>query len=63
MAIDRPHLDEQQARLNTMIEEFRVARQRRQRRLEKQGIALWNQTARAHRNAAAKGEPPPKKLN
>jgi hypothetical protein len=60
MAIDRPHLDEQQARLNTMIEEFRVARQRR---LEKQGIALWNQTARAHRNAAAKGEPPPKKLN
>jgi hypothetical protein len=60
MAIDPTHLDEQQARLNTMIEEFRVARQRR---LEKQGIALWNQTERAHRNAAAKGKPPPKKVN
>jgi hypothetical protein len=60
MAIERTDLEEQQARLDTMIEEFRIARQRR---LEKQGIELWNRTERAHRNAAAKGEPPPEKLN
>ena len=60
MASDRTHLEEQQERLDTMIEEFRVARQRR---LEKLGIALWNQTERARRNAAAKGEPPPEKLH
>ena len=60
MAIQRTHLEEQQARLDTMLEEFRVARQRR---LEKQGIALWNRTEEAFRNAAVKGEPPPEKLN
>lgn len=60
MAIQRTPLEEQQARLDTMVEEFRLARQRR---LEKQGIALWNRTEEAYRNAAAKGEPPPEKIN
>ena len=43
-----------------MVEEFRVARQRR---LEKQGVALWNRTEEAYRNALVKGEPLPEKLN
>jgi len=43
-----------------MIEEFRIARQRR---LEKQGINLWNRTERAQRNAALQREPPPAKRN
>jgi hypothetical protein len=60
MAIQRTHLEEQQARLDTMSEELRLARQRR---LEKQGILLWNRTEEAYGNAAAKGEPPPEKLN
>jgi hypothetical protein len=60
MAIERTPLEEQQARLDIMIEEFRVARQRR---LEKQGITLWNRTDAAYRNAALKGEPPPEKVN
>ena len=60
MAIERTHLEEQQARLDTMIEEFRIARQRR---LVKQGIALWNRTEEAHRNTAFKAEPPPTKVN
>ena len=60
MAIQRTPLEEQQARLDTMVEEFRLARQRR---LEKQGIALWNRTGEAYRNAAGKGEPPPEKIN
>jgi hypothetical protein len=60
MAIQRTHLEEQQARLDTMLEEFRLARQRR---LEKQGIALWNRTEETFRNAAVKGELPPGKIN
>ena len=60
MAIQRSHLEEQQARLDTMLEEFRLARQRR---LEKQGIALWNRTEEEFRNAAVKGELPPGKIN
>lgn len=43
-----------------MLEEFRLARQRR---LEKQGIALWNRTEEAFRNVAVKGELPPGKIN
>jgi hypothetical protein len=50
---------EQPTRLDTMIAEFRAARQRR---LEKQGIALWNRTESAFREAAAKGDSPPSKL-
>ena len=60
MASEPTHLEELQAQLDTMIEEFRVARQRR---LEKQGITLWNRTEAAFRNAALKGEPPPEKVN
>ena len=51
---------EQQARLDRMIDEFRAARQRR---LVKQGTVLWDRTEQAYRNEAAKGEPPPVKLN
>ena len=58
MANELDHAREQEARLGKMIDEFRAARQRR---LVKQGIDLWNQTEEAHRNAAAKGEPPPDK--
>ena len=60
MAIEPTHLEELQAQLDTMIEEFRVARQRR---LEKQGIALWNRTEAAFQSAALKGESPPEKIN
>ena len=54
------HLAAQQARLDRMLEEFRAARERR---LVKQGIALWNRTEQAYRDAAARGEPPPVKLS
>ena len=54
------HTAEQQARLERMIDEFRAARQRR---LVKQGIALWNRTEQAYRNEAAKVEPPLGKVN
>jgi hypothetical protein len=60
MDIQRTHLEEQQARLDTMLEEFRVARQRR---LEKQGIALRNRADKASRSAVIEGELPPAKLN
>ena len=60
MAIDRTDLEKQQARLDLMIEEFRVARQRR---LEKHGIILWNRTEAGYRDAAVKGELPPEKIN
>jgi hypothetical protein len=56
--VEPPH--EYEARLERMIDEFRAARQRR---LVKQGITLWNGTEEAYRKAAAKREPPPKKLN
>jgi hypothetical protein len=51
---------EQPTRLDTMIDEFRAARQRR---LEKQSIALWNRTEHAYREAAARNESPPSKLS
>jgi len=54
------HTAEQQARLDRMIDEFRAARQRR---LVKQGITLGDRTDQAYRNEAAKGEPPPEKVN
>ena len=58
MAIERSDLEEQQARLDTMIEEFRIARQRR---LEKQSIAQTNRSLT--RPPAAKPGVPPAKLN
>jgi len=60
MSSQLDHVKEQEARLERMIDEFRAARKRR---LEKQGIALWNRTEEAYRKAAAKGGPPPSKLN
>ena len=60
MASQLDRTAEQQARLDRMIDEFRAARQRR---LVKQGIALWERTEQAYRNEAAKGEPPPVKVN
>jgi hypothetical protein len=56
MAIERTPLEEQQAKLDTVIERFRIARLRR---LEKQqGLARWKRTEQAYRNAAVKAEPP-----
>jgi hypothetical protein len=59
MSSELDHVDAQQARRERMIDEFRAARQRR---LVKQGIALWNCTEEAYREAAAQGEPPPTNL-
>ena len=55
MAIDRNDRDERQARIDALIEEFRAARQRR---LVRQGIALWNR-AEAEQQAMTWAEPPP----
>jgi hypothetical protein len=60
MSSELNHLAEQQAPLDRMRDEFRTARLRR---LVKQGIALWNRTEEAYRQAVATGEPPPPKLN
>jgi hypothetical protein len=57
MAIERPDADEREARLEKMIGEFRIARQRR---LEKQAIALANRTA-AKAGAVDAGVPPAKR--
>ena len=60
MSSELDHLAEHQPGLDRMMDEFRTARQRR---LVKQGIALWNRTEEAYRQAVAKGEPPPLELN
>jgi hypothetical protein len=60
MSSELDHLTEHQARLDRMMDEFCAARQRR---LVKQGIALWNRIEEAYRQAVAQGEPPPPKLN
>jgi hypothetical protein len=60
MSSELDHLAKHQARLDRIMDEFRTARQRR---LVKQGIALWNRTEEAYRQAAAQGAPPPPKLN
>ena len=59
MAIERNTLEERQARLDAMIAEFRAARQRR---LTKQGIALWKRTEAQHALSALV-DPPATKLN
>jgi hypothetical protein len=56
MAIERSEAEEHQARLDAMMDEFRAARQRR---LEKQAIALGNRTA-VKAGAGAAGVPPGK---
>jgi len=60
MVSERNKVEAHQARLDAMIAEFRVARQRR---LVKQGIALWNRTEVVQRQAAAQAELPPTKRN
>jgi hypothetical protein len=47
--IDRTDIEERQARLDAMIEEFRAAQQRR---LVKAEIALWNRTGAAQQAMA-----------
>lgn len=59
MAVDRNDVDEQQARLDRIIADFRAVRQRLR---VKQGIALWNRTEEAL-GGVAQAEPPPRKLN
>ena len=60
MPIDRNDHDERQARLDALIEEFRAAQQRR---LVKQGIALWER-AEAAQQAMTCVEPlPPEKVH
>ncbi len=58
MANDSETTDQLQARLEFMVEEFRAARQRR---LVKQGVALWNRTAAL--TALAEEPPTPEKPN
>ena len=54
MAIKQEYLEDEPAMLDMMIEEFRIARQRR---LERQGIALRNRTEQGFVNAAMNGQP------
>ena len=51
---------EQEAYLEKMLAEFRVAQQRR---LVKQGMALWSQTEAAYLAAHIQARPPPTKTN
>ena len=60
MAIDRHDTDERQAQLDEMIDRFRAAEQRR---LVKQGIALWNRTEAAYQMTRLSEPPPPEKLD
>jgi hypothetical protein len=59
MAIDHDDSDERQARLDTMIEEFRAAQQRQ---LVKRGIILVKR-AEAAQQALAWVAPPPVKVH
>lgn len=60
MKIERPDIDERQARLDKMIAEFRAARQRR---LVNHGMTLWNRTEKTPHQAAAVADLPPTKIN
>ena len=62
MARDPDNPDTPQARLDGMIAEFRAARQRR---LVKQGMALWTRTEAAQRelDLVTEAEPPPTKIS
>jgi hypothetical protein len=60
MALQQDDIAARQARLETMIAEFRAAQQRR---LVKQGMALWNRTEAAYKNTAIQTEAPPATLN
>ena len=57
MANRRETVEERQTRLDAMIDEFRAARQRR---LVKQGIALWNRSEKMYRSGPSLKKPPEK---
>ncbi len=56
MTIDRNDVEERETRIQAMIDEFQGARQRR---LVKQGIALWNRTEQERQPAVAQASLPP----
>jgi hypothetical protein len=60
MAVDRNNLDELQARIDALIEEFRAARQRQ---LVQRGIELWNRTEAEQRVTTWRQPPPRKKVH
>ena len=60
MAIERDALEERQVRIEKMVDEFRAARQRR---LVKQGLALWNRTEAEQAHIALRVTPDPAKIN
>ena len=60
MAIDRGDSDERQARLDSMIEEFRAAQQRQ---LVKRGRILWERAEAARQAISCVTPLPPDKLN
>jgi hypothetical protein len=60
MPIDRNDGEERQARLDTMIEEFRAAQQRRRVKAQ---LVLTNQTAAAQRAMACAKEVPRDKVH
>lgn len=57
MPIERFDLEERQARIEKMMQEFRAARQRR---LVKQGMSLWNRIEAEQRHLAIQPRPPSK---
>lgn len=60
MADERDGTDERQARIDTMIEEFRAAQQRR---LVMQGIALWKRVEAAQQATAWVVPPAPERIH
>lgn len=59
MAIERDEIDERRARIDGMVAEFRAARQRR---LVKQGIALWKRN-KMEQHLAALATPAPTRIH
>ena len=60
MSIELHDVDERQARIDRMIDEFRAAQQRR---LVKLGKALWRRTEMVQRALPVEAEPPPSEVN
>ena len=60
MAIQRDDTDERQARLDSIIEQFRAAEKRA---LLKRGIALWTRTVAQRRMVRRDRSLPPEKIN
>lgn len=60
MAIERDDADERQARIDTMIGEFRAAQQRR---LLQQSIAMWKRAEAAELARICGPRPAPEKIH